>query len=246
MAMQCAWQSEWTGPLATGSLSPLSRGRKFSSSFESFKSFESFDSKMTLRRRFLSSNPPPPPPPPASNAAPPPPPPQQPENDELKKQEESSGAANLEVWKERIKTGSYAGVALIFLGAALAVVGAVLWQLFGASSPQRLYGKTAKRVKSDQRVLDYVGDHPKAHGEGQRRRNHIRSKSYKNSSNEECVRLSFYVTGSKTRAEVTADWINPSDGSGWRYNFLVVDIPAKSRRLILIQNGEDVVSMAGL
>jgi hypothetical protein len=90
-------------------------------------------------------------------------------------------------------------------------------------------------IRSDPECQHILGDEIAGFGEQSRRsRRHIVSRAYK-VDDEERVRVTFHVKGSKNAGRVFAE-VSRKPGESWEYRFLFIEMADRSATIVLINN----------
>eukprot|EP01134_Creolimax_fragrantissima_P000377 CFRG0377T1 len=118
-------------------------------------------------------------------------------------------------------------LAIILFGCGLTGVFAysVFGELFGGSTPQALYSKSVKRIRSDDRAKMLLGDNIKAYGEETRRgrRRHLTSQEYE-VNGEVYLRMRFYVEGEHNEGTVHLE-VKKNGRTSFDWRYLMIEIP---------------------
>lgn len=138
--------------------------------------------------------------------------------------ESSSIQTTVKTIKETTKTASYLTILLTGFGIGGIIIYAVLSELFSGKSVNALYSKTFKYVSGDPRVVNIIGDQIKGFGEENRRgrRQHVSHVLYKRGDSD-CVRMKFYIKGSRGSGTVHLEMVEVNGQYVYRYLFVIIE-----------------------
>ncbi|XP_077297911.1 mitochondrial import inner membrane translocase subunit Tim21 isoform X2 [Arctopsyche grandis] len=142
--------------------------------------------------------------------------------------------------KEAAKTVSYTGVILFGVGVTGVIFYYVFRELFSSSSSTSIYSAALDRCIEDLDVAYALGSPIKAYGEesNRRRRNRV-SHAFYERDGVKCIRMQFYIRGSKCKATVQLD-MKEVDGK-FEYRYLLVQLDDYTHKVIVLEDNRATV-----
>jgi len=140
---------------------------------------------------------------------------------------------------QKVKKGAENTFFYASLAVSIAALGGLSYLLFeyffSNGSPQRVYSKALKMIRNDSHCQAVLGEEIAGFGEQSRRsRRHIASHAYR-VGEEERVRVTFHVKGTRNAGRAFAE-VSRKPGESWEYRFLFIEIADRSDTIVLIDN----------
>ncbi|KAK0133158.1 Mitochondrial import inner membrane translocase subunit Tim21 [Merluccius polli] len=134
---------------------------------------------------------------------------------------------------------TYLIVVLMGLGLTGGLFYVVFQELFSSSSPNQVYGKAFKAVKSHPEVIGVFGEPMKCYGETtqRQRRQHASHTEYLKDGLKH-MRLKFYIEGSEPglKGTVHSESKENIETGKYEFRYIFVDVDTYPRRTIIVQD----------
>ncbi|XP_077983424.1 mitochondrial import inner membrane translocase subunit Tim21-like [Glandiceps talaboti] len=134
------------------------------------------------------------------------------------------------------KTASYLGIILVGVGVTGLMFFTIGKELFSSNSPNTIYTNALKLCKSDDRVVDAIGEPIKGYGETTRRgwRKHVSHLEYEKEGYM-YLRMKFYIQGRYRKGTVNLE-MKKNDSGVYEYRYLFVDLDGYPQLTIVIHD----------
>mmetsp|Transcript_3686 Transcript_3686/g.11462 ORF Transcript_3686/g.11462 Transcript_3686/m.11462 type:complete len:277 (-) Transcript_3686:37-867(-) len=163
----------------------------------------------------------------------------------IAKQEKKEPNQGLVIARKVTHVAKESSYYLVFVAGGVLVI-VVLYTILKDSldpnSPTRLYSKALSTVKEDRDVQRFIGEPIKGYAErsGRGRHQDVAHQFYWGRDNLQCIRMRFYLSGSRNRGDVFCDMCKESDG--WQYQNLVVSVPDVERVIHVVHDKHELSS----